>query len=369
MSGLAVIIMPVYNQIEKTLACLESMGKHTHYEDTHLFVVDNNSEPGQFETVAAYLDDGFPISWNMIGLHENRGWIGGCWEVYPIVCKSQAKWVALLNNDTVLSDSWLGRMIMQLEEHPEYGIMGCVSAGGMGWQDIGNLEQRRKVSHDVSVPQSPDDLDDTVAAIRGYHLGEVLDANMVAFFCVVLRRTMLQETGFLDRRFGLGLGDDDDLCRRARMKGWKVGVALDVPVWHWHRTTFRALAAEGIDWMDTRDTNRGLLAHKEGEMYTELTYIGKAGQYIMGVPARDLTPMDLAAVVDAGIATKSDLIRSGLYVGVEDIEIQPFCGARTVDGGVCKRAVDYWGYRCWQHNSSTAEIADIKHPMEESNND
>ena len=77
MSGLAVIIMPVYNQIEKTLACLESMGKHTHYEDTHLFVVDNNSEPGQFETVAAYLDDGFPISWNMIGLHENRGWIGG----------------------------------------------------------------------------------------------------------------------------------------------------------------------------------------------------------------------------------------------------------------------------------------------------
>lgn len=38
-------------------------------------------------------------------------------------------------------------------------------------------------------------------------------------FCLLVKKSVLDEIGLFDERFGLGNFEDDDLCLRARMKG------------------------------------------------------------------------------------------------------------------------------------------------------
>src|SRR5947209_403928 len=55
--------------------------------------------------------------------------------------------------------------------------------------------------------------------------------------------------GNLDERFGVGFFDDDDLCFRAREKGFRLAIAQDVFIHHFGNRTFAGL---GLD-------TRGLL--------------------------------------------------------------------------------------------------------------
>lgn len=80
-------------------------------------------------------------------------------------------------------------------------------------------------------------------------------------------------------------------------------------------------------------------------------FIGAPGQYLNAVPARDLVGADLVELEAREGITAADIERSGLYEPVDWVEVAPFCGAETTDGGRCRREVGEWGERCWQHDS------------------
>ena len=351
--GLASIIIPFHNLAHHTLACLASLAAATLYEPAELILVDNDSESGQTSMITGYLNAGYTIPWQIRIQPDNRGWVGGCIDGYEAMAQD-TEWVVLLNNDTILSQGWLARARGALASRPDYGIMGCVSVGGGGWQRMDRLQEAGWVRPTFRPPDYPSQLENTAAQLQAVHGGEVHEVGaMVAFFAVALRRTMLQEIGFLDPKFGLGLGDDDDLCQRARANHWKIGVALDVPVWHWHRSTFNLLAAGGVDWKAGQQENMAYLQSKGTgvRMDRVLQYLGDretSYPYIPHVPARDLDPRDMIGLEAQGW-TEETLCRSGLYVPVEDLEIHPFCGAATDGGEPCRRLVTEWGIHCYQH--------------------
>jgi len=64
---------------------------------------------------------------------------------------------------------------------------------------------------------------------------------MLAFFCVMIRRDVAHKVGYLDQRFGVGFGDDDDYCYRAHQLGYRLALVRDLVIPHHHRSTFRAL--------------------------------------------------------------------------------------------------------------------------------
>ena len=82
-------------------------------------------------------------------------------------------------------------------------------------------------------------------------------------------------------------------------------------------------------------------------------WIGAEGQYLNGVPARDLYPQDILEVADREGITEEDIRLSGLYEPAEFAEIEPFCGAALPDGGRCREPVADWGLRCERHGSLT----------------
>lgn len=76
-------------------------------------------------------------------------------------------------------------------------------------------------------------------------------------------------------------------------------------------------------------------------------YVGPG--YIVGIPARDLYPEDLVRLEEMGIQ-RALIDISGLYEPLESVgEVEPFCGAELANGGRCRRKVEVWGEKCWQH--------------------
>jgi hypothetical protein len=81
--------------------------------------------------------------------------------------------------------------------------------------------------------------------------------------------------------------------------------------------------------------------------HTVYRYVGPG--YLMGVPARDLTASDLLEVREREGVTRAVIEASGIYEPISAAEVPPFCGAPTGEGGRCKRRVERWGERCYQH--------------------
>jgi GT2 family glycosyltransferase len=65
--------------------------------------------------------------------------------------------------------------------------------------------------------------------------------QMLAFFCTMFRREVFDQVGLLDVAYGVGLGDDDEYCRRAQRAGWNIALVQDLIIPHHHRTTFHTV--------------------------------------------------------------------------------------------------------------------------------
>jgi len=85
--------------------------------------------------------------------------------------------------------------------------------------------------------------------------------GMIAFFCVLTKREIIEKVGPLSEEYGIGFCDDDDYCLRVRNAGFKIFIAKDVFVYHFHRTTFRSLYSD-TEIKEMIDRNKKLFKGK-----------------------------------------------------------------------------------------------------------
>jgi len=89
------------------------------------------------------------------------------------------------------------------------------------------------------------------------------------------------------------------------------------------------------------------------EIGTVYKFVGREGQYLNAVPARNLKPQDLMDLESREGITEDDIRLSGLYEPTEWAEVEPFCGAPLEEGGRCREPVAEWGLRCERHGALT----------------
>lgn len=211
------IIIPWHTHADLTINCMRSIRANT-ANKYRIILVNNglNSEDRQ-QVAAKYADDLLTMD-NSI----NLGFIKA---VNMGIARSTAPIICILNNDTEVPKDWDKTLLKDMRG---YGIIGPVSSSGMGWQSI----QRT-----VPDANQTDDFETINSYLRAR--GTVQEINgMVAFFCAFIRREVIENVGYLSEEFGIGFGDDDDYCYRARKAGFKVGFSRRVMVKHNHRTTF-----------------------------------------------------------------------------------------------------------------------------------
>ncbi|WP_333474281.1 glycosyltransferase [Paenibacillus gyeongsangnamensis] len=233
------IIILTCNQLELTKRCLGSIRKHTP-EDHELIVVDNASSDG----TAEYLKELSDIT--AVFNDENLGFAKGCNQGVGL---STGDNILFLNNDTVVTENWLGHMLRLLHSAEEIGMVGPVTNYSSGPQQI---------------PVTYRDLeglsDFTEEHCRRY-AGRSRRFSRLTGFCLLVKRQVLNEIGLFDERYGLGSYEDDDLCLRAIKQGYSLMIAEDSFVHHVGHATFQN---NGIDMAQIMQENKQKAREKWG---------------------------------------------------------------------------------------------------------
>jgi GT2 family glycosyltransferase/glycosyltransferase involved in cell wall biosynthesis len=237
--GVSIVIV-THNGLSYTHLCIASLEHSTDWPNVEILVVDNGSTDGSREWLmdqAAARGEGFRV----ISFAENRGFAPAA-NAGAAASSSSGEFLCLLNNDTVVTRGWLSALVRHLEHDRSLAVVGPST------NEIAN-EARVAVGY-----RDPEDLESWARAYTRSNAGRAEPIEMLAMFCVLMRRSVYEAVGPLDERFAVGMFEDDDYSRRVRARGLRVAVARDSFVHHWGRGTFRALPE--ADYLRIYEENR-----------------------------------------------------------------------------------------------------------------
>jgi hypothetical protein len=116
------IIILTYDQCSFTKVCLESIERFTHYANMEIVVVNNGSTDDTAEFLASWSST---RPWARVVTNEsNRGFAAGN------NCGARAatgEYLIFLNNDTFVTDGWVGDLLANFRRHPKLGLLGPVT--------------------------------------------------------------------------------------------------------------------------------------------------------------------------------------------------------------------------------------------------
>ena len=154
-----------------------------------------------------------------------------------------------LNNDTIVGAGWTRGLRRHFEADPGLGLICPVT------NNIGNEAQ-------VALPgRNPQEVFISARRYNFQRSGRLLPLPNVAFFCVMMPRRVYEAVGPMDEQFVPGFFEDDDYCLRVRDKGWTIGCAEDVFVYHELSASFDAEGAAFREDLLGRYTSEG---HAQG---------------------------------------------------------------------------------------------------------
>lgn len=240
-SSLVSLIILTRNNLNYTKLCLESIRKYTP-EPHEIIVVDNGSTDGTVEYLRAQPDVKLiEMNYNLgFALGNNRG-----------IREAQGQYIVFLNNDVVVTEGWLARLVACARMNPRVGIVGPRSNYVAGVQ----------VVPQVPYGQDLEAMQDFARRWSLEHAGKWEVVPRVIGFCMLVTREVIDAIGGFDPQFGIGNFEDDDFCLRAQLAGFSVAIAHDVFVHHFGSRTFQS---ERIDYRRLMETNWAVFKKKWG---------------------------------------------------------------------------------------------------------
>ncbi|MEW6338845.1 MAG: glycosyltransferase [Acidobacteriota bacterium] len=239
------VVVVTYNNLPLTRMCLDSLFAHTEYPRWEAIVVDNGSTDGTVEALREATAARSEL--RLIENADNRGFAAANNQA---VAEARGDILCLLNNDTVVPPGWLSPLVRALRRDPGLGLVGPVT------NKIGNQAQIAVGYADVETMPA------WAAGFMAEHRDEAFDIPMLALFCAALRRDVWERVGGLDERFGIGMFEDDDFCRRIRQSGYGLRCVRGSFVHHWQRASFRLLGEQA--YQELFERNRAAFLEKWG---------------------------------------------------------------------------------------------------------
>jgi GT2 family glycosyltransferase/Flp pilus assembly protein TadD len=243
------IVILTHNQIEYTRKCLASVFKHTP-ESYELIIVDNGSTDGTIEYLeSAVRNQTSDIRVRILRNNNNLGFAAGNNQG---MAAAQGDYILLLNNDVVVTNGWLDRLISCAEKDPAIGLVGPRSNYVAGPQRVA------EVSYDLN---SLTGLNQFAEEFIRQNKGQSQNQWRIVGFCMLIKRQVVEKIGGLDVRYGPGNFEDDDFCIRAKLAGFKAQIAEDCFVHHFGGKTF---SGAKMDYQASLNKNWEIFKQKWG---------------------------------------------------------------------------------------------------------
>jgi GT2 family glycosyltransferase/glycosyltransferase involved in cell wall biosynthesis len=198
------IIIPVFNQLEYTHACLASLQVVEEQTRFEVIVVDDCSTDGTQEVVTqipgvVYLRN-----------DSNSGFIASC---NAGAKAARGKYLVFLNNDTLVKPGWLTALLDTFKEERRAGIVGSKllypdgrlqEAGGIIWQDASGWNYGK--------------FDDPGKPEYNY----LRDVDYCSAAALMVPKALFESVGGFDSRYAPGYYEDTDLAFKVRQAGYRV---------------------------------------------------------------------------------------------------------------------------------------------------
>ena len=230
------IVIPVYNQVEFTHACLAAIQRHSGELPYEVIVVDDASTDDTHELIG-------PIP-GLVYLRadENAGFIAAC---NRGASAARGAYLVFLNNDTTVTRGWLEALLETFTFEPRAGLVGSKlvypdgrlqEAGGIIWRD-GSGWNRGKFQN----PASPE-----------YNYLREVDYCSAA--SVMIPKSLFEQIGGFDRKYAPAYYEDTDLAFKVSQAGRKVLYQPLSVVFHYEGATGGTDLASGAK--QYQDINR-----------------------------------------------------------------------------------------------------------------
>ena len=243
---LAVIIVNWRNE-QRTLRSIEAVRGWSALEPD-LIVVDNESTEDSRKALAAVLPPNMLVTSKI-----NRGYGGGNNLGLARALSRNADFVLLLNSDAEIAEAGVVRLVARLARDPSMGAIGPVIHERQH-DSVVCLIGGKDIARNVATRMTADPAE--LATVPGYPLIEV---DYVPGAVLLARRGLFETIGLLDEQYFFS-GEIADFGKRARDKGYRLCVDLDVHAAHNVRETQQELRDTLYIYYSLR--NRMLYARK-----------------------------------------------------------------------------------------------------------
>ncbi|MFT3762145.1 MAG: glycosyltransferase [Pseudoxanthomonas sp.] len=200
----ASIVVPVYNQVEHTLACLRAIAAHPPRAAFEVVVVDD----GGNDPTAEWMPQIAGLRYHRRA--RNGGFIAACNDGAAL---ARGECLVFLNNDTVPQPGWLDALLDTFDRIPDAGLVGAQllypdgrlqEAGGVVFADGSAWNYGRFES-----PYDP-------------RFGYLRDADYCSGAAIAIPRVLFESLGGFDARYAPAYYEDADLAFAVRAAGRRV---------------------------------------------------------------------------------------------------------------------------------------------------
>ncbi len=246
------IIILTHNQLEYTEQCLNSIKEHTRapYE---IIVVDNGSSDGTVKYLQKKMKDEDNVK--VIFNEDNKGFPAGC---NRGMSEASGDYLLLLNNDVVVTESWLTNLLKAFDRDPALGIVGPMTNAVSGPQ------KEPEVTY-----CNMEEMHEFAGKYARINEGKLLYFPRIVGFALLMKREVFDKVGYMEESFGSGNYEDDDYCLRAEAAGYKAAIVKDVFIHHYGSITFRSKGKE--NYVASLESNSDLFYEKwKGKIHRPL---------------------------------------------------------------------------------------------------
>jgi GT2 family glycosyltransferase len=237
----ASIVMLSWNAAQYTKLAVESIRASASAVPYEIIIVDNGSDEPTRAMLAELTDV------RVIYNDRNLGFARGCNQG---IAAAGGTHVVLLNNDILVNDGWLDRLIDVHRRDPLVGVSAPRSNSVAGDQQISDFSYTDREGMLAYAARR-------AKTWRGIHYR----TDRAIGFCLCIARRVIDEVGGIDERYGAGNFEDDDFSIRVRAAGYEIAVCEDVFIHHFGSATFKA---NNLDYAASMQKNWAIFAARWG---------------------------------------------------------------------------------------------------------
>jgi N-acetylglucosaminyl-diphospho-decaprenol L-rhamnosyltransferase len=197
------VVIPVYNQLDYTRKCLESLKTHRQ-GICEIIIIDNGSKVDTAEYLS-HLD-----YIRLIKNDENLG-CAAAWN--QGIDAAGSPWVVFLNNDVITTRGWLQGMVDFAEEKRVDIVSPAIREGSCDY-----------------------DIEDYAAGFVSRMKGAAR-LGVADGICFLVRKSVFEKVGRFDENFRIGQFEDVDFFRRAAIAGFRLGTTGRAFIHHFGSVT------------------------------------------------------------------------------------------------------------------------------------